>query len=92
MSTKNKLCVLQYFFLHFDISNLIFKSASSSRNHSGKKKRKTFKEAGAEVGQAQLKLGLDFLSFWRFGFSIFGWIDLVLLGLIQYIWFSTFGY
>ena len=37
------------------------------------------KQAGAELGQAQLKLGLDFtLIFCRFGFSRFGLVKLVL--------------
>ena len=36
-------------------------------------------QAGAELGQAQQKLGLYFtLIFCRLGFSRFGWIDLVL--------------
>ena len=36
------------------------------------------KQAGAELGQAQLKLGLDFpLIFCRFGFSRFGLVELL---------------
>ena len=39
---------------------------------------KLLKQAGAELGQAQLKLGLDFtLIICRFGFSPFGLIELV---------------
>ena len=49
-----------------------------------KKEGKSFKEAGAELGQAQFKLELDFtFRFCRFGYSIFRWIYLVLLGLIE---------
>ena len=36
---------------------MIFRSASSSRNRMGEKK---LKQAGTELGQAQLKLGLGF--------------------------------
>ena len=36
------------------------------------------KQAGTELGQAQLKVGLDFiLIFCRFGFSKFGLVELV---------------
>ena len=52
----------------------------------------TFKQAGAELGQAQLKLGLDFTPiFCRFGFSgfIFYFIGLIekigLVYLVLYI-------
>ena len=38
------------------------------------------KQAGAELGQAQYKLGLDFtLIFCRFGLSRFGLVELVCL-------------
>ena len=40
--------------------------------------KKRLRQAGTELGQAQLKLGLDFtLIFCRFGFSPFGLIELV---------------
>ena len=43
-----------------------------------------YKQAGTELGQAQLKLGLEFtLIFCRFGFSPFGLIELV--------WLNKFG-
>ena len=46
-------------------------------------------QAGTELGQAQLKLGLDFtLIFCRFGSPIC--IDRI--GLIEYIWFVVFGF
>ena len=46
-------------------------------------KKKNEEQAGAELGQAQLKLGLDFiLIFRRFGFSWFGLVELV--GWIQF--------
>ena len=41
-------------------------------------------QAGTELGQAQLKLGLEFtLIFCRFGFSPFG--------LIEFVWLNRFG-
>ena len=44
------------------------------------------KQAGAELGQAQLKLGLDFiLIFRRFGFSWFGLVELVGLSFVGLI-------
>ena len=47
---------------------------------------KTPKQAGTELGQAQLKLGLEFtLIFCRFGYSTF-----VFMGLIESIWFGMF--
>ena len=54
------------------------------------------KQAEAELGQAQRKLGLDFtLIFCRFGFSRFGLIELVwciLFGRFDWkIWFGIFG-
>ena len=53
------------------------------------------KQAGTELGQAQLKLVLDFI-FCRFGFSEFSLIDLVwykfdLLDLVWYIGFGKLG-
>ena len=37
-----------------------------------------YKQAEAELGQAQLKLGLDFiLIFFKYGFSRFGLVELV---------------
>ena len=40
--------------------------------------RNIYKQAGAELGQAQLKLGLDFtLIFFKFGSSRFGLVHLV---------------
>ena len=60
----------------------------------------TSKQAGTELGQAQLKLGLDFiLIFHRFGFSWFGLVEFVgwiqfcrvyQIDLVWYIWFITF--
>ena len=48
-----------------------------------KKSQKSFKQAGAELGQAQLKLVLDFsLIVYRFVLSRFGLI--VLAGLIKF--------
>ena len=42
------------------------------------KTEKIVKQAGAELGQAQLKLGFDFtLIFCRFGFYSFGLVELV---------------
>ena len=48
-------------------------------------------QAGTELGQAQLKLGLDFtLIFWRFGsvelVEVFGFVSK-----IEWIWFGIFG-
>ena len=43
-------------------------------------------QAGAELGQAQLKLGLDFaLIFCRFGFSTFGLVELVGYGMLYLV-------
>ena len=58
--------------------------------------RKNGKQAGAELGQAHLKLGLNFtLIFCRFGFSTSGLIVLVgwifFVGLTKWIWFGIFG-
>ena len=40
--------------------------------------RKIIEQAGAELGQAQLKLGLDFtMIFCIFGFSTFGLVKLI---------------
>ena len=51
--------------------------------------RKNNQQAGAELGQAQLKLGLDFTPiFCRFGFSGFSFY---LIGLIEKIWFGIHG-
>ena len=54
------------------------------------------RQAGAELGQAQHKLGLPFiLIFCRLGFYRFGFVELVgrisLVGLIEMIWFSRLG-
>ena len=51
---------------------MIFRSASSSRNRMGEKK---LKQAGTELGQAQLKLELHYtLIFCRFGLiELTGW-------------------
>ena len=54
------------------------------------------KQAGAELSQAQIKLGLDFSSiFCRFGFARFGLVELVwwisFVGLVEKIWFGIFG-
>ena len=47
------------------------------------------KQAGAELGQAQLKLGLDFTPiFCRFGFSGFSFY---FKGLIEKNWFGILG-
>ena len=56
---------------------------------------KRMKQAGTELGQAQLKLGLDF-NFCRFGFFGFSLIDLVwykfdLVDLVWYIGFCKLG-
>ena len=46
-------------------------------------------QAGTELGQAQLKLGLDFTPiFCRFGFSGFSFY---LIGLIENFWFGILG-
>ena len=51
--------------------------------------RKNNQQAGAELGQAQLKLGLDFTPiFCRFGFSGFSFY---FIGLIEKIWFGILG-
>ena len=51
--------------------------------------RKNNQQAGAELGQAQLKLGLDFTPiFSRFVFSGFSFY---LIGLIEKIWFGILG-
>ena len=49
-------------------------------------------QAGAELGQAQLKLGLDF-NFLLIGFSGFSLIDLVWykFDLIDLVWYIGFG-
>ena len=54
------------------------------------------KQAGAELGQAQYKMGLNFtLIFYWFCFSRFGLVELVkwilFAGLIEKIWFGIFG-
>ena len=52
-------------------------------------------QAGAELGQAQLKLGLDFIqSYNTFGLSKFDLVELVgyILGLTDKIWFGTFWF
>ena len=52
-------------------------------------------QAGTELGQAQLKLGLDFNQIqYTFGFSIFYLVELVeyILGLTEKIWFGTFWF
>ena len=56
---------------------------------------KTPKQAGAELGQAQLKLGLDFNQIlYTFGLSKFDLVELVgyILGLTDKIWFGTFRF
>ena len=53
------------------------------------------KQAGAELGQAQLKLGLDFNQIqYPFGFSKFDLVELVeyILGLTEKIWFGIFWF
>ena len=51
--------------------------------------RKNNQQAGAELGQAQLKLGLDFTPiFCRFGFSGFSFY---FKGLIEKNWFGILG-
>ena len=55
----------------------------------GEHHRKERKQVGAELGQAQLKLGLEFTSiFCIFGFSGFSFY---LKGLIEKNWFSILG-
>ena len=54
-------------------------------------------QAGAELGQAQHKLGLDFtLILCSFGFSRFGMVELIrwfqLAGFIEQVWFGIFGF
>ena len=51
-----------------------------------------YQQAGAELGQAQLKLGLDFNQKYTFGLSKFDLVELVgyILGLTENIWFGTF--
>ena len=45
--------------------------------------QKNKKQAGTELGQAQLKLGLNFTQiFCRFGFFPFGLMELIWLGLV----------
>ena len=51
--------------------------------------------AVAELGQAQLKFGLDFNQIWyTFGLSKFDLVELVgyILGLTDNIWFGTFRF
>ena len=51
-------------------------------------------QAGAELGQAQLKLGLDFnQTQYTFGLSKFDLVELVgyILGLTEKIWLVHFG-
>ena len=60
------------------------------KSHNGWGRKKS-KQAGAELGQAQNKLGLDLaLIFCRLGFSRFGLVELVgrfsFIGLIEKIW------
>ena len=56
---------------------------------SNKYNKKIVEQAGTELGQAQLKLGLDFTQiFSRFGFSGFSFY---FIGLIEKIWFGVLG-